>query len=94
MDIHFPNLSIKAVVPIFVYCFGLWLQIFLDDVKVEEQLIDMVFFMLTYLGGYRQVFLNSSLYMLICVVNPYWALHVCCRNTMLLVMRTFCIQLL
>ncbi|CAJ2660809.1 unnamed protein product [Trifolium pratense] len=29
-------------------------QIFLDDVKVEEQLIDMVFFMLTYLGGYRQ----------------------------------------
>ncbi|WJX69540.1 hypothetical protein P8452_53767 [Trifolium repens] len=60
-------------------------QIFLDDVKVEEQLIDMVFFMLTYLGGYRQehhafshvhllhsTLVACNLYLLTGVISTQW----------------------
>lgn len=32
-----------------------FLQILLDDVKVSEQLIDLVFYLLVLLGAYRQV---------------------------------------
>lgn len=34
---------------------GFWLQILLDDVKVSEQLLDMVFYMLIVLACYEQV---------------------------------------
>lgn len=37
------------------------LQILLDDVKVLEQLLDLVFYLLIILGGYRQVLLDSHL---------------------------------
>lgn len=44
-------------------------QILLDDVKILEQLIDMVFYMLIVLGGYRQVFHSLVLYSLIFCVG-------------------------
>lgn len=43
------------------------LQILLDDVKVSEQLLDLVFYLLIVLGGYRQVLLISLL-----ELYPYW----------------------
>lgn len=36
----------------------LWLQVLLDDVKVSEQLLDLVFYILIVFGGYEQVVLN------------------------------------
>lgn len=43
---------------------GLLLQILLDDVKVSEQLLDMVFYMLIVFGCYEQVLLNPHLQVL------------------------------
>lgn len=38
-----------------------WFQILLDDVKVSEQLLDLVLYLLIVLGGYKQVFQNPHL---------------------------------
>lgn len=35
-------------------------QILLDDVKLSEQLIDLVIYSLIVLGGYKQVYLLTS----------------------------------
>lgn len=39
----------------------LWLQVLLDDVKVSEQLLDLVFYILIVFGGHEQVVLNPYL---------------------------------
>jgi hypothetical protein len=44
-----------------ILIFELWLQILLDDVKVSEQLLDLVFYSLIFLGGYNQVLHNPHL---------------------------------
>lgn len=39
-----------------ILVFERWFQILLDDVKVSEQLLDLVFYLLIVLGGYKQVY--------------------------------------
>ena len=39
--------------------FCLYIQVLLDDVKVSEQLLDLVFYLLIVLSGYGQVFVNT-----------------------------------
>lgn len=41
--------------------YHLWLQILLDDVKVSEQLLDLVFYILIVFSGYEQVWVNPLL---------------------------------
>lgn len=43
------------------FIIGSWLQILLDDVKVSEQLLDVVFYMLIVFAGFEQVLLNPDL---------------------------------
>lgn len=38
-----------------------WFQVLLDDVKVSEQLLDLVFYILIVFGGYEQVLPNPYL---------------------------------
>ncbi|KAK9292724.1 hypothetical protein L1049_020703 [Liquidambar formosana] len=60
-------------------------QILLDDVKVSEQLLDLVFFLLIVLGGYQQenhvssltplmhsALVACSLYLLTQCISPHW----------------------
>ena len=52
---------LKASKSLKILMLELWFQILLDDVKVTEQLLDLVFYLLIVLGGYKQVFHNPYL---------------------------------
>lgn len=83
---------LKATNSLQILMLELWFQILLDDVKVTEQLLDLAFYLLIVLGGYKQVFHNPHLLRSItCITYMYWDLLSWCRKPVM-TPRSLCIQ--